>query len=72
MKDVPRVVNQLVKNAYSLPEVLSEKEEMAALKDALEFFKKEFSCEVAVDTEEKSSHPRAKNAMPGKPAIVLE
>ena len=72
MKDVPKVVNQLVKNAYSLPEVLSDKEEMAALKDALEFYKKEFGCDVMVEPEDKGTHPRAKNAMPGKPAIVLE
>lgn len=72
MKDVPKVANQLVKNAYALQDVLPEKEETAALKDALEFYKKEFGCEVQVEPEEKSSHPRAKNAMPGKPAIVLE
>jgi leucyl-tRNA synthetase len=72
MKDVPKAAGQLVKNAHSLPDVLTGKEELAALRDAVEFYKKEFGCEVAVEPEEKGTHPRAKNAMPGKPAIVLE
>ncbi len=72
MKDVPKAAGQLVKNAHSLPDVLSAKEELAALEDALAFYKKEFGCEVIVADEEKGTHPRARNAMPGKPAIVLE
>ncbi len=71
MKDVPKAAAQLVKNAHSLPDVLHEKEELAALRDALGFYKKEFGCEVAIEPEEKGAHPRAKNAMPGKPAIVM-
>jgi leucyl-tRNA synthetase len=72
MKNVPTAANQLVKNAYSLGEILSEKDELGALVDAKEFFKKEFGCDVVIDLEINCDHPRAKNAMPNKPAIVIE
>jgi len=72
MNELPKIAQQLTKNAFALPELLPEKEESGSLNDALGFFKKEFGCEVVIEAEEKGTHPRAKNAMPNKPAIVIE
>jgi len=72
MKGVQRISKQLMKNVHSLPDVLDSKEELSALEDANEFFKKEFSAEVTILPEEKGKHPKAQNALPNKPAIVLE
>lgn len=74
MSDVQRVTKQLIKNAYALEERLDEKEELKALGGAELFFKKQFNCSVVVLSEDaaRPGHARAKNAMPGKPAIVLE
>ncbi len=72
MNDVQRVTKQLIKNAHSLPATLSEKEEYETLKNAEEFFKKQFNCEVFVLKDSDGKHDKAKNALPNKPAIVLE
>ena len=78
MNDVQRVTKQLIKNAHSLHEKLSDKEEYTILNDAIDFFKKQFSCDVFVlyDTarlpNREAGHEKAKNALPNKPAIVLE
>ena len=72
MPEVQRVAKQLVKNAYSLQETLSVKEEYGALSNAIDFFKNQFSCGIFVMHEKDGKHERAKNALPGKPAIVIE
>jgi len=72
MKGVQKMTKQLMKNVHSLPEILSGDEELSALEDAKEFFKSEFSAEVEILPEENGKHPKAQNALPNKPAIVLE
>jgi leucyl-tRNA synthetase len=72
MDVVQRVTKSLIKNAHSLPLALSTKEELDALKDAEAFLSKEFGCPVSVMEEDESKHEKAKNALPNKPAIVLE
>ena len=73
MKDAPNAVKQLMKNIHSLPEILTSESEVSALNDAKEFLSSEFgNCSIEVVGEEKSTHQKAKIAMPGKPAIVLE
>jgi len=69
---VQRVTKQLIKNAHSLPQTLSDKEEHKVLKDAEEFFKKQFACNVFVLKDSEGKHEKSKNALPDKPAIVIE
>ncbi len=47
-------------------------DEFSALKEAKPELEKEFGCKVEVEKAEKSSHQKAKNALPLKPAILLE
>jgi leucyl-tRNA synthetase len=55
-----------------LPMVLSASEENAALTDAKEYLKKQFNAEIAIENAEASSNPKAKSAVPLKPAIFVE
>jgi leucyl-tRNA synthetase len=73
MKDAPTVVKQLMKNVHALGDILSAEAEISALTDAKDFLSSEFGgCFIEVISEEKSTHQKAKLAMPNKPAIVLE
>lgn len=72
MKQLTTLTKQLVRNAHSLPEILSAEEELSSLKDAESFLSKEFGCPVAVLPEAEGKHDKARNASPGKPAIVIE
>ncbi|VVC03507.1 Leucine--tRNA ligase [Candidatus Bilamarchaeum dharawalense] len=72
MDVVQKMAKSLAKNVHSLGSVSSAADELVALISAIDFFKNEFKCEIEVMLEDKSQHERAKNAMPGKPAIVLD
>jgi len=72
MKQLTTLAKQLMKNAHSLPEVMGTEEELASLKDAESFLSKEFGCPVTVLPESGAKHEKARNASPGKPAIVIE
>jgi leucyl-tRNA synthetase len=72
MKEAQNVIKQIIRNVHALPDVLPAQEELSTLKDAEGFLSSEYGCEVAVLSEEGAEHPKAKAALPGKPAIVLE
>jgi len=62
-----------VKNNLGLIENLFERDlEIKALEEAKEFLEKEFKAKVIIELEENSFEEKAKNALPGKPAIVLK
>ena len=46
--------------------------EIKALEEAKEFLEREFKAKVIIELEENSSEDKAKNSLPGKPAIVLK
>jgi leucyl-tRNA synthetase len=73
-KEISRLVPKLVKDATKVPEVvLDQKTELEALKKNLDVIKKEFGTEkIAVFKAEESKEVKAKQAMPGKPAILLK
>ena len=72
MEEVSRFGKGLMGKVHSLSEVLPSEDEYASLHDAASFLSKELGAEVTVRKEEEGGHPKASNAMPGKPAIVLE
>ena len=72
MQDVQRITKQLIKNAFSLQEIETENWELKTLKDAEQFLGRELGCTVNVASDSNAKHERAKNAIPNKPAIVLE
>ncbi|HSB47314.1 MAG TPA: leucine--tRNA ligase [Candidatus Bilamarchaeum sp.] len=72
MKAVQIVAKQIMKNVHSLAMPLAEKDELDALRDAEAFLSREYSCKVEVRPEAGAAHEKAKAALPGKPAIVIE
>ena len=62
----------LQKNARELQDIPTSVEEMKAVKAASEHIAKAFSASVEVVSADDSQHPKAGNAIPGKPAILLE
>ncbi|MBW2981636.1 leucine--tRNA ligase [Candidatus Woesearchaeota archaeon] len=72
-KDISAIIPKLVKDPSKIPEViLDQKTEINALRESIDKIKKEFKAEsVAVIRAEESEEDKAKQAMPGKPAIFL-
>ena len=66
-KIVPRLVND-----PSKIHVLDRKSEMLALEENKPMIESEFGCAVEIIAADASSEPKAKQAMPGKPAIVVK
>lgn len=73
MEEIQIMLKHLIRNVHGLPGLkLTQKEEIAALESGKEFFKKEFGCEFVIKEAEKGTHPKAINAIPMKPSIVIE
>lgn len=70
--DVVRFMKQIGKKIFSLPTVLGSDEEMKVLSEASGFLEKHVRMKVEIVREADAKHEKANNAMPGKPAIVLE
>ncbi len=51
---------------------LSHARELDTLKEAIGFIRQDFNCELEVVDASQSQAPKAKQAMPGKPAILVE
>ncbi len=68
-----KMIVSLVKNPGKLPlTILDQDTEFEALKDARDFIGKEFGCNVEIVKAEDSEEPKAKQASPGKPAILVK
>jgi len=72
MKEISGLAKQIMKNIHGLPEPMKQDDEYLALNDAIDFFARETGCKVEVLLEKESKHEKSKNAMPNKPAIVIE
>jgi len=73
-KEIASLVPKLINDQSKMPkEVTSQKEELTALKNATEFLKEEFEvATIEVIKSESSQHEKSKQALPGKPAIIVE
>jgi leucyl-tRNA synthetase len=69
-QDVMKLIPKFIKDPSKLPkEVLTQEDEMAAINESLEHLKEEFSADFEITT--KTDNPKSKQALPGKPAIVI-
>ncbi len=72
-KEATALIQKLLKNASRIPKILvNKKEEMKTLDEAREFLKKEFDCEIEIVDSEKSDERKARQALPNKPAILVD
>jgi len=72
IKEISKMVPKLVKDETKLPKVVVDRnKEINYLKNSLDDFKQEFDCDVEL-IDGKSEEEKAKQAMPGKVAILIE
>ncbi len=71
--DIAKMLPRIVANPSALPSfILSETEEMAAFEEAKRLYEDDLKCAIDIVAASNSPHQKAKQAMPGKPAIVVE
>ncbi|HSU72950.1 MAG TPA: class I tRNA ligase family protein, partial [Candidatus Binatia bacterium] len=66
--DVPRLITKFIEKPVS---ILTAEQEIAALKDHTKQLEQDFGCSVAIVKEVDAQEPKAKQALPGKPAILV-
>jgi len=72
-KEISALVPKLVKDRTKIPETItSQDDELASLNAAKAYLEKEFNTAIEIIPAEKSKEPRAKNALPAKPAILIK
>ena len=72
-QDAAQLVQKIVKDPSKIPpQVTHQEAEYQNLMDAIEFLKQEFGCPVEVIKEQESTEAKAKQALPGKPAILVK
>ncbi|MFC1753499.1 leucine--tRNA ligase [Thermoproteota archaeon] len=72
-KEISKIVPNIVKDTSKLPDVVLDQDtEIDALMENAEFISSEFETDLEVLRAQDSKQAKAKQAMPGKPAILLE
>ena len=72
-QEISRLVPKLANDISKIPHFdLAQETEMTALKDAAKNYAEELKCKIEVIAAEKSNETKAKQAMPGKAAILVE
>ncbi|MDI6738455.1 MAG: hypothetical protein QME12_08170, partial [Nanoarchaeota archaeon] len=72
MKKHGQEIGKMLQKASESDILFNQKDELKALKAAKESFEKEFNCSVNILEAKKSKEPKARQAMPAKPAILVE
>jgi leucyl-tRNA synthetase len=72
-KDISKIVPNLVKNESRVPKVIIEKKkEISILEENKDNLKEQLKTDIEVIDADSSSENKAKQAVPGKPAILIE
>jgi leucyl-tRNA synthetase len=72
-KEISRIVPSVAKNQSKMPlVVLSQSREFLALELSKDKLEQEFGCEFKIIKAEESPEQKAKQALPGKPSIIVE
>ena len=72
-QEASQLVQKWVKDPSKLPSsIVHQEAEFQNLMDALPFLKQEFNCVIEIVKEQDSQELKAKQAMPGKPAILVK
>jgi len=72
-KDASKLIPLIVKNPGRIPAVILDQDtEISLLNNSKKLFEDEFKSAVEIIRSEYSKEAKARNAMPGKPAIIVE
>ncbi len=69
--EVAKALQSYMKNAGALDETKTAEFELEALASAAKLLSEEFGCPFSALPESQSAVPKAKNALPGKPSILI-
>jgi leucyl-tRNA synthetase len=69
-KQATRIIQSITKDPSKL--IKSTKEEYKALSESKDFIREKFNAEIEVINAKDSKEIKAKNALPGKPGIIIE
>ncbi len=72
MQDISKIIPRMVSSGKIPEKVLDAKSELKALEEAKGFFEGEFKAKVEIVEAEKSTEVKAKNATPGKSAVLVK
>jgi leucyl-tRNA synthetase len=67
-----KIAQAAMKRNLKLNIIINDKQEHTTLEQAIEYLEKQFNLKFIVTPAEKSQDQKANNALPGKPAILLE
>ncbi|MAG16055.1 leucine--tRNA ligase [Candidatus Woesearchaeota archaeon] len=68
-----KIIQALLKDNSKIPKILlEEKKELESYKAAIETIEKEYGTKAEIISEKETENAKAKQALPGKPAIVVE
>jgi leucyl-tRNA synthetase len=71
--DISRIIPSVLKDQSKLPSVItSQADEHKLLEEARPKLSERFGADIILELAEKSTEQKAKNGIPGKPAIVIE
>ena len=71
-EDIPKMIQSAIKNPLLLPDLILDQEtEFQAIYEIKDSLNKEFGLAIEIEKAENSRHDKARNAMPGKPAIFI-
>ncbi|MBW2967486.1 leucine--tRNA ligase [Candidatus Woesearchaeota archaeon] len=72
-REISKLVPKLVKDSSKVPDVvLDQDKEVAVFEENRPLFEKQVGCGIEIIRAQDSEEPKAKQAMPGKPAILVE
>lgn len=72
-KDAAKIVPSVLKDMSKIPTVIiGEKEEIKMLKENKELMESQMDVKIEIISAVESDEPKAKNAMPTKPAIIIQ
>ncbi|MBD3361690.1 leucine--tRNA ligase [Candidatus Woesearchaeota archaeon] len=72
-KNITKMIPKFIKDPSKLPEhELDQEAEINSIEEAQERIEQEYKAPIEIIPENESKENKAKNAMPGKPAILLE
>ena len=71
-KEITKMIPAIVKDVSKVPDlVLNQADEFKALEDSKDFLAEKLEADIEIVKAQDSKEAKAKNAMPGKPAIVI-
>ena len=72
-KQASKIIPAVVKNPSKIPcVILDDETEFNTLNNSKQSVEDEFKCDVEIIKADESEEQKAKNAMPGKPAVLVE